>query len=177
MRFRETDLPGVVVVEPEVIEDDRGLFARTYCAREFEEQAISFCPVQSSTSFNPRRGTVRGLHYQAPPLEEAKLVRCSMGRIYDVAVDIRPNSATLGGWIALELTASNRRALFVPPGFAHGFQTLVDDSEVLYLMSEFFDSEEQRGVRWDDPSVGIDWPIERVRVISERDRNLPLLSS
>lgn len=175
MRFHETDLAGVVVVEPEVIEDDRGLFARTYCAREFEEQGIRFSPVQSSTSFNLRRGTVRGLHYQAPPQAEAKLVRCSMGRIYDVAVDIRPNSATFGVWTALELTASNRRALFIPPGFAHGFQTLVDDSEVFYLMSEFFEPESERGVRWDDPEVGITWPPERTRVISDRDQHLPFM--
>jgi dTDP-4-dehydrorhamnose 3,5-epimerase len=175
MRLLETDLPGVVIVEPEVIEDDRGLFARTYCAREFEEHGIRFSPVQSSVSFNLRRGTLRGMHYQAAPHEEAKLVRCSMGRIFDVAVDIRPNSATFGLWTALELTAADRKALFIPPGFAHGFQTLVDDSEVSYLMSDFFEPKSQRGVRWDDPAVGINWPSERTRVISERDQHLPLL--
>jgi dTDP-4-dehydrorhamnose 3,5-epimerase len=175
MRFLETELLGVVVVEPEIIEDDRGGFGRTYCAREFRAKGMAFMPVQASTSFNRLRGTLRGLHYQAPPHEEAKLVRCTRGAIFDVALDVRPDSATYGLWAAAELTAANRKALFVPPGFAHGFQTLIDNSEVLYLISEYFEPESQRGVRWDDPSVGIDWPLEDERVISVRDQDLPLL--
>lgn len=173
--FQGTDLAGVLIVDPEAINDDRGSFARTYCRREFEQQGVAFVPVQSSVSFNVRAGTLRGLHYQGPPHEEAKLVRCTAGAAYDVAVDLRPGSSTHGEWVGVELSATNMRGLLIPPGVAHGFQTLADGTEMLYLISEFYEPDSQRGIRWDDPHLAIQWPKATTRVISERDRGLPLL--
>jgi dTDP-4-dehydrorhamnose 3,5-epimerase len=174
MRFTETKLAGAFVIEPERFEDERGFFARTWCVREFEAHGLVTRLVQCSVSFNRRRGTVRGMHYQAAPHEEVKLVRCVRGAILDVIVDARPGSPTLHQWVAVELDAESQRALYVPRGFAHGFQTLADDTEVFYQISEFFHPESARGLRWDDPALGIDWPLE-VSVISAKDRAYPLL--
>lgn len=175
LTFKETDIPGVVVVESEPALDERGSFARAYCRREFSEHGIDFTPAQISSSTNTRRGTLRGLHYQAAPHSEAKLVSCTRGSLFDVAVDLREGSATYGRWAAAELSGSNRRALFIPPGCAHGFQTLEDETELLYLISEPYHADLQRGVRWDDPDLAIHWPEAPERVISDRDLNLPYL--
>ena len=160
------------IVEPECHVDERGSFARTYCRSEFAEHGIDFVPVQISASSNTRRGTLRGLHFQAEPLAEAKVVTCTSGSVFDVAVDLRTDSPTYGRWIGVELTRANRRAAFVPAGCAHGFQTLEDNTELLYFISEFYDPSLQRGVRWDDPALEIDWPLTPT-VISERDRSFP----
>ena len=172
MIFRETAIEGVLVVEPERHDDERGFFARTWDAAEFAAQGLSARIVQCSTSFNRRRGTLRGLHYQAPPHEEAKLVRCTSGAIFDVAVDLRPDSPTLCNWVGAELTAENGLALYVPEGCAHGFLTLADDSEIAYQMSEPHAPEAARGVRFDDPAFAIAWPTQVV-VLNERDRSYP----
>lgn len=175
MIFRELGLRGAFVLEPEFHQDDRGFFARAFCRREFGERGLEAAVAQCSLSFNRRRGTLRGIHYQAPPGEEAKLVRCTRGAIYDVIVDVRPGSATFGRHTAVELTGDNRLALYVPPGLAHGFQTLADDTELYYQMSEFYAPELGRGFRHDDPVLGIEWPLP-VTVISDRDRELPLFA-
>ncbi len=172
MIFVETRLAGVFEVHPDPHTDDRGLFARTWCQEEFLERGLSGKVVQCSTSFNARRGTLRGLHYQAAPFEEAKLVRCTAGAIYDVALDLRKGSPTFLRWHGVELSARNRHALYLPEGCAHGFLTLEDASEVFYQMSEFYHPESARGVRWNDPAFGIIWP-SAVEVVSERDRTLP----
>jgi dTDP-4-dehydrorhamnose 3,5-epimerase len=168
MRFVETKVAGALVIEPEPVEDGRGFFARLVDVDEFRERGLSADFVQCSVSFNRRRGTLRGLHYQAAPGEEAKLVRCTMGRIFDVVVDLRS-----GDWFGVELSATNRRALYVPPGCAHGFQTLEDDSEVFYQITKRYDAELARGIRWDDPELAIEWPHADERVMSERDRSAP----
>jgi len=175
VRFQPTAFAGVVTIEPERIADERGWFSRIYCRREFADHGVDFDPVQESMSFNERRGTRRGLHYQAPPAWEPKLVRCTSGAAFDVVVDVRPESDFFGRWISLELSAANGRGVLIPAGFAHGFQTLEDGTELLYLMSEFYDADAQRGVRSDDPGLGIAWPEVAEPVISERDRTLPLL--
>jgi dTDP-4-dehydrorhamnose 3,5-epimerase len=172
MRFTPSGLPDTVIVDIEGHVDQRGLFARTFCEEEFAAAGLPTRFVQSSVSFNTRRGTLRGLHYQAPPKSEGKVVRCTRGAIQDVVIDLRPASVTFLRWIAVELTAENRRALYIPPGCAHGFQTLSDDSEVLYLMTEFYAPEMARGVRWNDPVFGIDWPIADP-TMSERDASYP----
>jgi dTDP-4-dehydrorhamnose 3,5-epimerase len=172
MRFTPSELADIVIVDVEPHVDGRGLFARTFCEAEFAAAGLPTRFVQSSVSFNTRRGTLRGLHYQAPPKPEAKLVRCTHGTIHDVVVDLRPSSATFLRWISVELTAENRRALYIPGGCAHGFQTLTDDAEVLYLMTEFYAPELARGVRWNDPVFGVEWPIADPR-LSERDATYP----
>ena len=175
MVFRETRLKGAYVIEVELHCDERGSFGRSYCWREFQERGLNPRVVQCNLSHNRRRGTVRGMHYQATPHQEAKLIRCSRGAMYDVIVDLRPESPTFRQWTAVELTADPgwpSRMVFVPEGFAHGFQTLEDDTEVVYHMSEFHVPEAARGFRWNDPGFGIEWP-EPVRVISERDRTYP----
>ena len=149
--------------------DERGFFARTYCQREFEAHELTSQFVQCNTSFNKRKGTLRGMHFQASPHEEAKLIRCTRGAIFDAIIDLRPDSATFKQYVSAVLTAANGRMLYVPRRFAHGFQTLEDNTEVLYQMSEFYNPESARGVRWNDPAFRIDWP-EKVEVISERDR-------
>lgn len=171
-----TPLDGSFVVEPELISDDRGFFARSFCQNEFRAHGLDPAAAQCNISFNSKRGTLRGLHFQAKPHEEAKLVRCTRGVIWDVIVDLREDSPTRHRWFSVELSADNHRALFVPAGFAHGFQTLVDDSEVLYLMSEFYHPESARGLRWDDPAFGISWPCPDP-VLSPRDRSYPLLNA
>ena len=174
MTFIETPIFGAYVVEIERLEDERGFFARTFCSKEFSARGMKGEFVQCNISFNSRRGTVRGMHYQASPHEEAKLVRCTAGAIFDAIIDLRPNSPTRGRWFTAELSAANRRMLYVPEGFAHGFQTLEDGSEVLYQTSRFYVPEASAGVRWDDPAFGIVWPPVEARIISSRDRSYPL---
>jgi dTDP-4-dehydrorhamnose 3,5-epimerase len=171
MIFKETPLKGAFTIEIEPIEDERGLFARTWCKKEFEAHGLNSDLVQCNTSFNKIKGTLRGMHYQASPHGEAKLVRCTMGSIYDVIIDIRNDSATYLQWFACELTAENRRMLYVPIGFAHGFQTLEDNTEVFYQMSEYYYPEYAQGIRWDDSVLGIDWPINE-KILSAKDRSL-----
>lgn len=174
MKFAETDLAGAFVVELEPIADERGWFARTFAAEEFEAHGLDPTIVHANASFNERAGTLRGLHFQAPPHEESKLIRCVSGAIYDVIVDLRPGSPTNRRWFATELRAGDGRMVYAPAGFAHGFQTLADATEVSYLMSHRYVPTHARGVRWDDPALAIDWP-EGDRLISDRDRAHPLL--
>ena len=176
MIFTETKLKGAFTIEPERLEDDRGFFARMWCQQEFEAHGLDPRLVQCNISFNKRRGTLRGMHYQVAPHEEAKLVRCTMGTVYDVIIDLRSDSPTFKQWVAVELTADNRRMLYIPEGFAHGFQTLEDNTEVFYQMSEFYHPECARGVRWDDPSFGIVWPIVP-QCISQQDMSYPSMSA
>jgi len=168
MKFQPLGLEGGFLIEIEPRTDDRGLFARTFCRDEFRAQGLCDSFVQCNTSYNPRRGTLRGMHFQAAPREEIKLVRCTRGAILDVVVDLRPASATRCRWQAVELSADNRRALYIPAGFGHGFQTLTDDAEVFYQMSEAYVPELARGVRWNDPAFGIVWPVDPP-VLSGRD--------
>jgi dTDP-4-dehydrorhamnose 3,5-epimerase len=170
--FSETALPGVLVVEPERMEDARGFFARTWCAREFEGRGLDSRLAQCSVSFNKRKGTLRGLHYQIPPGAETKLVRCTRGSLFDVVVDLRPGSPAFTRHVAVVLSAENHRMMYVPAGCAHGFQTLEDDTEIHYQISEFYAPTLQRGVRWDDPLFAIPWPADH-RTIIERDRSYP----
>ncbi len=174
MKFIATVLSGAFVIEPEPFEDERGLFARTFCGREFAERGLVTTFVQCSTSMTRKRGTVRGLHFQQPPAVEAKLVRCTAGAIHDVIVDLRPGSATYLRHVAVELTAANRRSLYVPPLMAHGFQSLEDNTEVSYQISEFYAPEKSTGLRPDDPALGIAWPLP-VTLMSEKDRQWPLV--
>jgi dTDP-4-dehydrorhamnose 3,5-epimerase len=170
MIFTETALSGAYIIEPERIADERGFFARTWDRREFEVRGLEGIWAQSSLSFNRAAGTVRGMHYQVAPYEEVKLVRCTRGAIHDVIIDLRPQSQTYRLHIALILTADNHRMLYVPAGFAHGFQTLEDETEVTYLISEFHRPEFGRGVRWDDRAFNIQWPLP-ISVITARDRS------
>ncbi len=172
MKFTATKIAGVFEVEIQPHEDERGFFARTWCQKEFEDKRLNPNLAQCSISFNPKKGTLRGVHYQEAPHQEAKLVRCTRGAIYDVALDLRPQSATFKQWTAAVLSADNRRGFYVPEGCAHGFITLDDNTEVFYQISEFFSPGTSRGVRWDDPAFAIEWPAE-VCVISERDRSYP----
>ena len=172
MHFIETELPGVFILDVERHCDERGFFARYWCADELALQGIDFVPVQGSLSSNPTKGTLRGLHYQAAPHEETKLVRCTRGAIFDVLVDLRPASPTYGQWLGLELTADNLRQLLVPGGIAHGFLTLQPDTEVSDLMSTRYVPAAARGLRWDDPAIGISWPGPPV-LLSGKDRNYP----
>lgn len=173
MIFNETKLKGAYIIEIEPIEDDRGFFARSFCRKEFEQYGLNLCIVQCNISFNKKKGTLRGMHYQAVPHEEAKLVSCTKGSIYDVIIDLRSGSPTYCRWISVEISAENRKMLYIPEGFAHGFQTLEDDTEVFYQMSEFFHPESARGVRWDDPVFGIEWPEQGFKIISEKDLEYP----
>ena len=167
-----TPCAGAFVIEPERLADDRGFFVRTWCANEAEAHGVNPHVVQCSVSANKRRGTLRGMHYQAAPYEEAKLVRCLRGAMYDVIIDLRPTSATFRRHFAVTLTATEGRAVYVPEGFAHGFQTLEDDTDVLYQMSTFYVPSHSRGVRWNDPAFGISWPPAE-RIMTERDRSYP----
>lgn len=172
MKFEELGLPGAWLIELERIHDERGSFARTWCEREFKERGIEVRFVQANLSHNRRRGTLRGLHYQVSPHEEAKLVHCITGSIYDVLVDLRRDSSAFLQWTSVELSARADRLLYVPPGFAHGFQVLEDDTDVFYLMGAPFVPEAARGIRWNDPRLGISWPIASF-ILSERDRSFP----
>lgn len=168
MRFVKTKLAGAYIVEIEKIEDHRGFFARTWCPRELTELDLDPHLAQGSISFSPNKGTLRGMHFQLPPHAESKIVRCTQGSVYDVIIDLRPNSSSYLQWLGVKLTAKNRKALYIPKGFAHGLQTLQENTEVLYLISEFYAPDYARGVRWNDPKFNIVWP-EPVTVISERD--------
>ena len=172
MRFRPTPLGGAVVVELERHEDDRGFFARTYCDREFAAAGLPTAWPQQNLSHNNRAGTLRGMHYNAAPHHEAKLVRCVNGAIWDAVVDLRPGSPTRLQWFGVEISAEAGNALYVPEGFAHGFITLRDQTDVYYLMGKLFQGAVARGFRWNDPRIGIAWPAEP-RVIADRDRTYP----
>jgi dTDP-4-dehydrorhamnose 3,5-epimerase len=170
--FQETTLPNAFVVELERLEDERGFFARTFCASEFTDHGLVAAVLQANLSFNHKQGTLRGMHYQLPPATEAKLVRCTRGAIYDVIIDLRPNSPTYLHHYGIELSAESRTALYVPEMFAHGFQTLVDQTEVTYQVSEFYTPGQERGIRYDDPAFAIEWPLP-VGVISKKDSSWP----
>jgi dTDP-4-dehydrorhamnose 3,5-epimerase len=172
MRFTETPLAGAYLIDSTPVEDDRGFFAYGFRADEFTARGLIPAIAQVNVSFTRQRGTLRGLHFQIPPHEEAKTIRCVRGAAYDVIVDLRSDSTTRGRWFATELTAENRRAVYVPPGFAHGFQTLTDDVEVLYFVSAYYTPSHYRGVRWDDPALAITWPLAPTRM-HERDRTYP----
>jgi dTDP-4-dehydrorhamnose 3,5-epimerase len=167
-----TSLPGAFIIDIERREDDRGFFARTWCRREFAEKGLSVDLAQCNTSYNRRRGTLRGMHWQAAPNAEVKLIRCTRGAIWDAIVDLRPDSPTYLNHVGVELTADSRRALYVPEGMAHGFVTLEDDSEVFYQMSEFYEPTAARGARWNDPAFGIPWPVTDP-VLHPRDAAYP----
>ena len=170
MIFRETPLSGAFIIEPSLIEDERGFFARTFDQYEFEAQSLNPCIAQCNISFNKKAGTLRGMHYQTAPHEETKVVRCTMGAVYDVILDLRRESLTFRQWFAVELSAQNRLMLYIPKGLAHGFQTLVDDTEVFYQMGTFYQPDAARGVRWDDPAFKIKWPLP-ITLMSDNDRN------
>lgn len=173
MTFSETKLPGVFIVDLQRLEDDRGFFCRSFCRNEFAGRGLNPDVAQCNISFNRDAGTLRGMHYQSTPHAEDKLIRCTRGKLYDVIVDLRRESPTFKQWIGLELTGDNRRMLYVPKGCAHGFQTLEDNTEVFYQMSEFYHPESAHGVRWNDPAFGIQWPAGVPVIISERDRSWP----
>jgi dTDP-4-dehydrorhamnose 3,5-epimerase len=172
MIFTPTALGGAYLIDAEPFTDERGFFVRIWCEREFTERGLNPRLAQCSLSFNVKRGTLRGMHYQVAPYEEAKLVRCSRGAIFDVIIDLRPNSPTFRQWLSVSLTAENRRMLYLPEGFAHGFETLEDNTEVAYYISEFYAPDCARGIKWNDPMFGIEWPIEP-SVVSPRDRDYP----
>lgn len=172
MIFTETKLKGAYIIEPDRLEDERGFFARTFCQEEFKALGLNPCVAQSNISFNKHKNTLRGMHYQITPHEEAKLVRCTMGVIYDVIIDLRSASITFKQWVSVELKAENRRMIYVPEGFAHGFQTLEDNTEVFYQMTEFYHPECARGVRWNDPAFGIEWRNDSLAV-SIKDQKYP----
>lgn len=169
MNFKPMTLPGAYLVELEPIADERGFFARSYCQKEFDERGLNSKLVQCNVSFNKKRGTLRGLHFQAAPHAEVKVVRCTRGAIWDVIVDLRPESPAFKKWEAVELTPNNLKMVYIPEGFAHGFQTLTENSEVNYQMSEYFRAESARGVRFDDDAFKIKWPDEAQRTISQKD--------
>ena len=172
MTFQETKLPGVFEIQLEPLPDARGFFARSWCQKEFESHALNPKVVQCNVSFNTRKGTLRGMHYQGAPNAEAKLVRCTSGSIYDVVIDLRPKSPAFKNWIAAVLTSERHNMIYVPEGCAHGFLTLEDKTEVSYQMSEFYSPELSRGVRWDDQAFQIAWPAS-IEMISDRDRTYP----
>ncbi len=173
MIFTETKLRGAFVVDLERLDDERGFFARSFCQEEFRARGLKTAIAQSNVSFNRKMGTLRGMHFQKRPRAEAKLVRCTRGSIYDVIIDLRPDSVTFCKWTGIELSADNGTGLYIPEGFAHGFQALSDNTELYYHMFTAYDPEWQRGVRWDDPAFGITWPLPDA-IISERDRSFPL---
>jgi len=175
VKFISTEIAGVWLIVPEPIEDERGSFARLFCRREFETRGLNSELVQCSTSFNRLKGTLRGMHFQAEPHGEEKIVRCTRGAMYDVIADLRRDSPSFRRWSGFELTADNRLMVYVPRGVAHGFLTTSDDTEVFYQMSEFHHPESARGVRWDDPSLAIRWPQVPPALISDSDRSLPYL--
>ena len=173
MILTATKLPGAYVIDPERFEDERGFLASAWSEREFAAHGLELPSSECNISYNRRRGTLRGMHFQRAPHAQAKLVRCTRGALYDVIIDLRRGSPTYRRWVAAELTAENRLMLYVPEGFAHGFQTLADDTEVFYQMSAYYAPESGRGVRWDDPAFGIEWPAAAGRVMNARDREYP----
>lgn len=172
MIFTETKLAGAYLIQPELKTDERGFFARVWCQQEFQAQELESNLVQCNISYNKIKGTLRGMHYQITPYQEVKLVRCTQGAIYDIIIDLRPDSPTFKQWLGIELTASNRYLLYIPKGFAHGFQTLTDDTEVFYQMSQFYQPEAARGIRWNDPSFDLSWLVP-ITIISEKDKHYP----
>jgi dTDP-4-dehydrorhamnose 3,5-epimerase len=176
MKFSQALLPGIWTIDPEPREDERGFLVRTYCEKEFAAHGLNTRWPQCNLTLTRKRGMIRGMHYQAEPKPEIKLIRCAAGTVFDVVVDVRRASTSFGRWEAFELSAQNRRLLYVPGGFAHGFQCLTDDCELFYQMSEFYVPELARGLRWNDAQVGIRWPIAEAK-LSGRDQGLPLLSS
>lgn len=174
MKFTVTTIPGVMLIDPELNRDERGYFARTFCKSEFEAQGLKAGLVQGNVSFNRCRGTLRGMHYQAAPHEEAKIVRCVSGVIFDVVVDLREGSSTRHLWESFTLSSENRKMVYVPEGCAHGFQTLADNVEVAYQMTSKYVADAARGIRWNDPVIHIEWPVANP-ILSEKDRTFPLL--
>jgi dTDP-4-dehydrorhamnose 3,5-epimerase len=170
--FTETQLPGAFIIEPERIADEGGFFARTWCQKELVSHGLESRLVQCNISYNPQKGTLRGMHFQTAPREEVKIVRCTRGEIYDVIIDLRPGSDTYKKWVGVTLGEEKRNMIYIPKGFAHGFITLSDQAEVFYQMSEFYSPDNARGVRWNDPAFDIRWPIA-VQLIAERDNNYP----
>lgn len=170
MIFKETKLKGAFIIEIEKKVDNRGFFARTWCRKEFEAYDLNLQLFQANVSFSKRKGTLRGMHYQVAPYEESKLVRCTNGAIFDVIIDLRPDSPTYRQWLGMELTSENYKMLFVPKNFAHGFQTLKDNTEIIYQVSQFYSPESERGIRYNDPTFGIKWPID-AQVVSDKDKN------
>lgn len=177
MIFTPTGLAGAFVVEIEPRGDDRGFFARAFCRREFEKNGLQADFVQANTAFSKERGTLRGMHFQRPPHAEAKFLRCVRGAVFDVMIDLRPESPTRKKWFGVELTAENRKMVFVPEGFAHGYLTTAADTEVFYLVSAYYAPEAESGVRWDDPAFAIEWPLTADLIISHKDRAWPLFSA
>ncbi|MDN3451828.1 dTDP-4-dehydrorhamnose 3,5-epimerase [Planococcus sp. APC 3906] len=175
MNFLETKLSGVYILEPTVHGDHRGWFMETHSNEQFKEAGLGLAFVQENHSFSASKGTLRGLHYQLSPKAQTKLVRCTKGAIYDVAVDIRKGSPTFGDWFGLELSAENKKQLLVPKGFAHGFMTITDDVEVQYKVDELYSPENDRGIIWNDPEIGIEWPIDIKPILSQKDEKAPLL--
>jgi dTDP-4-dehydrorhamnose 3,5-epimerase len=171
MNFIKTGFDGLYVVELNKLGDERGFFARVWCETEFADKNLTSRMVQANTSYSKNKGTLRGLHYQVSPHEEAKLMRCIKGAIFDVAVDLRPDSKTYKKWFGIELTESNRRMLFIPEGFAHGYQTLVEDTETFYMSSAFYAPDAERGLRWNDPAIAIQWPVTENLNITDKDRS------
>jgi dTDP-4-dehydrorhamnose 3,5-epimerase len=176
MRFTETGLSGAAIIDPSPHQDGRGRFMRAWCAREFAEHGINFAPVQANLGFSVRQGTIRGLHFQQVPALESKLVRCTRGSMFDVVVDLRPNSPTFAKWYGTTLSADNGRMLFVPEECAHGYQTLEENTEMHYMTSAYYAPDYARGVRFDDPLFAIEWPLPATN-ISEQDRKWPLMQS
>jgi len=172
MKFTEIKLKGAFIITPDLLEDERGFFARTFCMREFEEHDLNSGLVQCNISFNKKKGTLRGMHYQADPHAEVKLVRCTSGAICDIIIDLRAESPTFKQWFAAELSEKNHQMLYVPEGFAHGYQTLEEQSEVFYQVSAFYNPASERGVRWNDPAFGIKWPLP-AGVVSKKDESYP----
>jgi dTDP-4-dehydrorhamnose 3,5-epimerase len=172
MTFTETPLAGAFLIDLELREDERGFFARSFCQDEFRSRGLDARVAQCNISFSERKGTLRGMHFQVPPHEETKLVRCTMGEIFDVIVDVRPSSKSYGEWFAARLSARNRQMIYVPAGFAHGFQTMTDEAEVFYQMSDSHHPESARGIRWNDPALSVRWPLVEP-IVSQRDMNFP----
>jgi dTDP-4-dehydrorhamnose 3,5-epimerase len=173
MKFTETGLDGAFVIEIEPRLDERGFFARGWCRREFEAAGIRINFVQANIAFSKNKGTLRGMHFQKAPHAEAKFLRCVRGAVFDVMIDLRPDSPTFKKWFGIELTADNHKMVFIPEGFAHGYLATVDDTEVFYLVSAFYSPDTEGGVRWDDPAFGVKWPMTGNLIISEKDKNLP----
>ncbi len=172
MIFKETKLRGSFIIELEKINDDRGFFARAFCKKEFETHGLISNFVQSNISYNIKKNTIRGIHYQVAPFQEIKLGRCTKGAMYDIIIDLRPESSTYKQWIGVELNTYNSKMIYIPEGFAHGYQALMDNTEFFYHTSQFYSPEHERGIRWDDPLFAIEWPID-VNVITDKDRNWP----
>lgn len=173
MKFTQTKLKDAFIIEPEELRDNRGFFARVWCSKELEVHGLETNLAQANIAYNNSKGILRGMHYQRPPHQEVKLVRCTLGAVYDVIIDIRPQSPTFKQWIGVELSASNHRMLYVPRGFAHGYQTLTDEAELYYMVSEFYTPGAEGGIRWNDPAFNIEWPDENHRMLSEKDSSWP----